>query len=70
MHHLMPFETVPCRVCGERSVIVLPKSSVRGWQAGALIQSVFPWMSPDERELLISGTHSHCWDTLFGADLD
>jgi hypothetical protein len=25
-------------------------------------------LSIDDRELLISGTHSDCWDSLFGGD--
>ena len=30
------------------------------------IQDIFPELSPDMRELLISGMYPECWDDMFG----
>lgn len=32
---------------------------------GAHIQDAFPYLSADEREQLLSGTHPSCWDAMF-----
>ena len=34
------------------------------------IQVIFPYLSPDERELLISGLCSKCWNSLFDDDCE
>lgn len=36
------------------------------WQGGKLIQNVFPNLSMDEREFLMSGITKMEWDTHFG----
>jgi hypothetical protein len=38
------------------------------WQAGENILSALPELDDDQRELLISGTHAHCWEVLWGGD--
>ena len=37
-------------------------------QKGKLIQDAFPELSSDERELLLSGICSECWDKIFAED--
>lgn len=34
------------------------------------IQDIFPYLSPDEREMFISGICDKCWKELFGGDDD
>lgn len=34
------------------------------------VQDIFPYLSPAERELLISGLCSECWNSLFDDDGD
>lgn len=34
------------------------------------IQDIFPYLTPAERELLISGTCEECWNKMFGGDDD
>ena len=34
------------------------------------IQDIFPYLSPAERELLISGICPICWDEMFGGEDD
>ncbi len=57
-----------CAVCGESQILELDRDATIKWQGGELIQNCFPDMPLDEREILISGTHPACWDTLFGGD--
>lgn len=35
------------------------------FKLGEHVQNIFPQRSNDERELLITGTHPECWDTMF-----
>jgi hypothetical protein len=44
---------------------VLDRQLVERWREGELIQDVFPDMSVNDREMLITGTHPACWDKLF-----
>ena len=60
--------TKPCTHCGETSKLRVDADAYRQWVSGALIQDAFPDMDADNRELLISGTHPACWDTMFGDD--
>lgn len=32
------------------------------------VQDCFPYLTPDEREMFISGTCSVCWNTMFGEE--
>jgi len=42
---------------------------VRIFETGAeLVQNIFPELTPEEREALISGFHSVCYDALFGEE--
>tara|TARA_Y100000296_G_scaffold73682_1_gene91423 strand:- start:308 stop:457 length:150 start_codon:yes stop_codon:yes gene_type:complete len=36
------------------------------WENGELIQNAMPYLSADEREVLISGMCGPCFDNLFG----
>ena len=58
-------KTKICRICDEYELWVLDSVDVQRWQNGELIQDVFPKMSIDDREILITGTHAACWDKLF-----
>lgn len=64
------YTTRPCMVCGKASEMVLSKAAVQAWQGGEYVQTAFPEMLPDEREMLISGTHPACWDVLFSDEED
>jgi hypothetical protein len=48
--------------CGKEHVAHLDPEKVRRWQAGEKIQNVWPEMSADDRETLISGTCPDCWN--------
>jgi hypothetical protein len=57
-----------CRVCGKTSTLEVDADKYERWRTGELAQKVFPEMSADEREVLISGTHPACWDRLFSKE--
>lgn len=64
----MIYVSKDCPVCGMSTAFYLDAADVERWKAGEMIQDVWPSMTADEREILISGTHAHCRDSLFLAD--
>lgn len=63
-----------CPYCRKPSEIVVDADRYERWQEGKRrgesaaisgIQVIFPDLTADEREVLISGTHPECWDRLF-----
>ncbi len=61
---------VECPICHvQKMLFVAPEDYVR-WQNGELIQDCFPYRSPDEREMLISGICPDCWEGMFSAEED
>lgn len=65
---MVSVETKQCIVCKQTSKVDVLRSEYKDWQAGTMIQKAFLKLSPDNRELLISGTHPACWDQLFGKE--
>jgi len=59
--------TKPCMVCGKRSEVEITEEQHRQL-AYEHVQVVFPDWTPDQRELLITGTHGDCWDSMFSED--
>jgi len=35
------------------------------WENGAMIQDAFSFLTPDEREFIMTGTPPHIWDKMF-----
>lgn len=58
-------KTPRCRYCGESGSIELTDAEVLAMETTPFIQKALPNRSPDERELLITGTHPACWDAMF-----
>ena len=63
-------KTRPCIVCNQTSFVELELERVERWVAGEHVQNVWPEMSPPQREMLITGTHPLCWDSIFEDDLE
>lgn len=59
-----------CPVCREGAEVVISTTKYVEWQEGRLVQDAFPELSPAEREILISGVHPACWETLWSDDPD
>ena len=57
---------VGCIKCAEPQHITVGQADLDAWQSGTLIQDAMPYLSADERELLISQTCGDCWEKMFG----
>ncbi len=57
--------TKRCIWCKKSSKLKLDKDRYATWQSGVHVQTAFPSMSSDVRELLISGTHPNCWEEMY-----
>jgi hypothetical protein len=55
-------------MCGQRSTLSLDGETIKRWQDGALVQDAFPYLTAEERELLITGTHPACWNKMIAAE--
>lgn len=64
--------TRECVVCGSQGVIenVDALGFIRWSELGEPIQTALPDLDDDQRELLITGTHAHCWEKMFGDEDD
>lgn len=57
-----------CPFCGEYHEVLVSEADLAAWQGGELVQNAFPYLSADEREILISGICSDCWSKMFSED--
>lgn len=57
-----------CPFCGKVHEVEVNEMDYLDWQDGALIQDVMPYLSANERELLISGIDDDCWGKMFGSN--
>ena len=55
-----------CPFCGRANEVEVNEMDYLDWQDGELAQNAFPYLSADEREMLISGICPKCWDGMFG----
>lgn len=64
----MPTIDIRCPFCGGISSVELTDEQYEAVKnrGSRRIQDVVPDLSPDVRELFISGICSRCWDELFG----
>jgi hypothetical protein len=57
--------TKKCRICRKEFKINVKKADYDAWKNGEkLIQQAFPYLTDNEREVLISGICSPCFDEL------
>ena len=57
---------VDCIRCKERQHITTKTEDLDSWENGELIQNAMPYLTADEREVLISGVCGTCFDNMFG----
>ena len=57
-----------CPFCGLIHEVAVNEMDYLDWQDGKLAQDAFPYLSASDREMLISGICSSCWDGMFGTD--
>jgi len=56
-----------CPFCGQTHEVEVYEADYMAWEFGATAQEAFPYLSADDRELLISGICSECWARTFSA---
>lgn len=56
---------VTCPFCGTVNTVYVFEDDFEDWQNGALAQDCFPYLAPEERELLISHVCPDCWSKMF-----
>ena len=59
---------VNCIQCGEAQHIEARTADLDAWIGGELIQVAMPYLTADEREILISGVCGTCFDNMFGGE--
>ena len=57
-----------CPFCGHANEVAVNEADYWDWQDGELVQNAFPYLSADEREMLISGICPTCWEKTFGEE--
>ena len=57
-----------CPFCGHANFVEVNEDDYLDWSDGTLAQVAFPYLSADEREMLISGICPTCWNGMFGSD--
>ena len=59
-----------CPFCGKEHAVEVSAADFWEWNDGALVQDAFPYLSANEREILISGICPTCWDKMFPPEED
>jgi hypothetical protein len=54
-----------CPVTHKPWVVTVPEEAYDRWCAGEYIQRCMPFLTADQREMLMSGTSKEGWDILF-----
>ncbi len=54
-----------CLKCDGGIALQLPEAGLIDWSMGALIQDALPGVTPEDREWLITGICSACWEASF-----
>jgi hypothetical protein len=54
-----------CPRCRRQEVTEYPLEGYQAWKAGQLLQDAMPTVSAENREKLITGFCSPCWDRMF-----
>lgn len=54
-----------CPFCHRFGVVEVNEGDYNDWQNGAKAQDAFPYLSAEEREMLISDTCPTCWAKMF-----
>ena len=59
---------VGCIKCAEPQHITVGQADLDAWQSGTNIQNAMPYLSADDREILISGICGECFDKIYGVE--
>lgn len=60
-----------CPECGERKTFDVTQDQIDRFLGGeGYVQTIFPELSADDRERLMTGTCPKCWDAMFPDEED
>jgi len=59
---------VKCIACDEDQKIMAKENDVLDWMGGKLIQDALPYLSKEQREIMISHTCPECWNNMFSLE--
>lgn len=59
-----------CPYCRQLTWIDVDYDKLKRWQSGENIQNVWPEKTPGERELIKTGIHEACWNSIFSKEED
>jgi len=61
------FVKISCPVteCPNKKTFMIHENDYNKWKSGGLIQNIFPHLSIDDREMLISGICQPCWKDIY-----
>ena len=68
---MITLATPPCMQCGKRTLVQMTEEQARELGEGpteVTCRRFFPDWTPENRELLITGTHPECWEEMFGEE--
>lgn len=54
-----------CPLCGHGNEVEVNENDYFDWEDGVSVSVAFPYLSPNEREMLISGICPTCWNKMF-----
>jgi len=57
---------ISCNICGIVYHLFVHSDDIERYGQGDLVQDAFPYLSANERELIISHTCGSCFDKIFG----
>ena len=58
-----------CPLCGQdNEPVYLEEADLERYDTGVLVQEAFPYLSSGERELIVTGICTPCWDRSFGEE--
>ena len=61
-------QTPTCTFCRKGGEVAITTEEQAALQSGQFIQQALANREPSFREQIISGTHSECWDAIFGGE--
>src|SRR5215475_9698452 len=59
------YAQINCRWCPVQVDVPIHQDRFDSWMAGHMIQDAMPELSPDLRELFITGTCPTCWEEMY-----
>lgn len=57
-------KTKQCMVCGKTGEVQVDEAQFEHYLQGAAAQVAFPDLTASEREMIMTGIHGPCWETM------